>query len=103
MRAYNIAIARKLEDQHRAEQMRLNVLTGAHVFEMPIANAAPIVGKQIQAVEWPAESVVAAIQRKGKLIVPHGYTELQTGDVLTIVAEPEVETKLMALVGESQR
>lgn len=97
MNAYNIAIARKLHDQHSAEQMRLNLLTGAHVFMMEIDDGAPVIGQHISDISWPAESVVAAITRKSKLIVPHGYTILSAGDQLTIVAAPEAEADLQQL------
>jgi CIC family chloride channel protein len=97
MNAYNVAISRKLQDQHTAEQMRLNVLTGAHVFEMRIENHAPVVGKPIQDIKWPIESVVAAIRREDKLIVPHGNTILAAGDILTMVAVPEAEDDLQVM------
>lgn len=99
MYAYNMAIARKLQDQHRAEQIRLNTLTGAHVMELHIRPGAPIMGRHIADVKWPAESVIASIQRKNKLIVPHGSTDLRMHDVLTIVADPETEEELRALCG----
>jgi CIC family chloride channel protein len=98
MRAYNIAIARKLEDQHVAEQIRLHTLTGAHVFELYIAANAPAANQLIQAIHWPAESVVASIQRGGQLIVPHGNTQLLVGDKLTIVADPFVADELEHLL-----
>ncbi|MBZ0295992.1 MAG: chloride channel protein [Anaerolineae bacterium] len=98
--AYNTAIARKLQDQFHAEQIRLNTLTGAHVFEMRIHQGAPIINMHIADVKWPAESVVASVLRKGKLQVPHGSTELKPGDLVTVVANPEVEDELAMLFGE---
>ncbi|MBZ0277837.1 MAG: chloride channel protein [Anaerolineae bacterium] len=97
--AYNTAIARKLEHQHRAEQIRLNTLTGAHVVEMHVGNGAPVSGKQIKDIHWPAESVVAAIRRRNKLLVPHGSTIILAGDTLTVVVAPEFEDELAALFG----
>lgn len=101
VRAYNIAIARKMEDQHTAERVRLNALTGAHVFEVYIAPNAPVAGKHIREVHWPAESVVASVQRKGKLILPHGGTELKAGDLLTVVADPAAAPELEKLAGRN--
>ena len=98
--AYNQAIARKLHDQHNAEQVRLSHLTGAHVLEAYVANHAPIVGQEIKDIEWPPESVVASVLRKNKLLVPHGRTQLNAGDWVTIVAAPEVEDELEALFGQ---
>jgi CBS domain-containing protein len=98
MRAYSTAVTRKLEDQHMAERIRLNTLTGAHVLEIYIERNAPIVGKRIADVNWPDESVVAAIRRGRTLVVPHGTTELRAGDSLTIVAEVSAKHALDALI-----
>ena len=98
VRAYNMAIARKRKEQHLAEQIRLHTLTGAHVFEMPVADGAPVVNKRIRDIRWPLESVIASIRRGDRLIVPHGDTELHVGDRLTIVAAPETEKELVALL-----
>lgn len=97
MRGYNLAVTRKLKDQHTAERVRLNVLIGAHVFEFYVERDAPIVGKTIASVHWPQESTVASVQRRGRLIVPHGSTEILADDVLTIVADPMHEPELRAL------
>ncbi len=99
MDAYNVAIARKLEDQHHAERVRLNTLTGAHVFEVHVRENAPLSGMLIRDVNWPDESLVASIQRHGKLILPHGSTELLAGDLLTIVAHPASAPILERLSG----
>ena len=98
--AYNKAIARKLEDQHNAEQVRLSNLTGAHVVEIAVSESAPIAGMLIRDVHWPAESVVASILRRNKLLVPHGDTELRAGDWVTMVAAPECEDELATLFGQ---
>ncbi|MBI5666474.1 MAG: chloride channel protein [Chloroflexi bacterium] len=97
VRAYSMAVARKREQQHRAEQIRLNALTGAHVVERHIAPDALIAGQRIRDIDWPDESVVASIRRNGKLLVPHGITQLQAGDVLTIVVAREAENDLARL------
>jgi Trk K+ transport system NAD-binding subunit len=57
------------------------------------------VGKRISEVKWPLESIVASIQRRNKLIVPHGNTVLQAGDILTIVADERAEEELVAALG----
>lgn len=98
--AYNKAIARKLHDQHNAEQVRLSHLTGAHVLEVYVHENAPVDGLQIQEIRWPAESVVASVLRRNKLLVPHGSTVLRAGDWVTIVAAPECEHELTALFGQ---
>lgn len=98
MRAYTIAIERKLQDQHTAEHIRLNALTGGHVFEFHISGTSPANGKTIADIHWPQESVVASIQRGRKQLIPHGSTEIKAGDALTIIADPELEPALADLL-----
>lgn len=98
VRAYNLAYARKLQDQHVAETVRLNTLTGGHTFEFHLVPSSPLVGKLIREVAWPTESVVAAIWRSGRLVMPHGSTKLQAGDTLTVVCAPQSEGDLRALI-----
>ncbi|MBW7878732.1 MAG: chloride channel protein [Anaerolineae bacterium] len=99
LRAYNIAVSRKIEDQHVAERVRLSHLTGGHVYELKVRENAPIRGMFIKDVKWPPECVVASVTRASRLIVPHGSTELKPGDVLSIVADPSVEQDLERLTG----
>lgn len=98
--AYNTAVHRKMREQQFAEQVRLNTLTGAHVYEMHIEGGCPMDGMTIAEVQWPPEAVVASVMRKSKLIVPHGDTLLRAGDTLTIVADPHVEVSLIKLFNE---
>lgn len=100
VRAYSIAVARKREHQQRAEQIRLNALTGACVTEFHIASGASLAGKLIREVQWPAESTVASIRRHGKLLVPHGSTKLEVGDVVTVVAASECSVDLARLFSD---
>jgi CIC family chloride channel protein len=97
--AYNTAIQRKLSDQQMAEQVRLNTLTGAHVYEMHVKHRSPICGQMIKEIQWPPEAVVASIQRRGRLIVPSGASKIAPDDVLMIVADPHSEFELMRLFG----
>ncbi|MBZ0280586.1 MAG: chloride channel protein [Anaerolineae bacterium] len=99
MQAYQVAIARKREHQHKMEQVRLSNLTGAHVLELHITDFSSVAGRRICDVEWPAESLVASIQRDNRLIVPHGSTQFQRGDTVTIVAAPDTEDQLARLFG----
>lgn len=99
MNAYNLAIARKLQDQHYAEQVRLHTLTGAHVLEYEVKADSLVLEKCIKECHWPPEAAVASISRKNKLIVPHGETKLLLHDVVTIVADPQAEPILEQLFG----
>ncbi|MGB7339455.1 MAG: chloride channel protein [Phototrophicaceae bacterium] len=91
MTAYNKAITRKFYDQHYAEQIRLNTLTGAHVIEYTVRTESSVCNQQIQALNLPHEALIASILRKGKLRIPHGDTQLKAGDKVTIVTDAASE------------
>lgn len=94
---YNDALSRKLEEQHTADRVRLTNLTGAQVMEFHIDKHSPIAWKHIADVDWHPESVVASIQRNGKLLVPRGSSMLRVGDTLTIIADPRSHEALERL------
>lgn len=99
LHAYNIAIAQKRSEQHLAEQVRLHTLTGAHTFEIPILPGSPVVSQLIRDVDIPDNCLIVSIRRNERLVVPHGETQLKSGDWLTILASPEQEKRLAALFG----
>ena len=45
-------------------------------------------GKTIRELELPLGTIVAAVKRNGKVIVPRGETRLQVGDMMVLGAEP---------------
>jgi Trk K+ transport system NAD-binding subunit len=94
--AYNLGIARKLHDQHHVERMRLNQLTGGHIIEVRVRDDSPFIDQPVSTIQWPADAAIASIHRQEKLIVPHGSTTLQAGDVLSIVTHSESESELKA-------
>ena len=61
------------------------------VVEEKVHPASGAVGKKLSELHMPGESVIAAIIRKGKLVIPHGDTELQPADeVLAVVHSSQV-------------
>ncbi len=101
IRAYDIALQRKLEGQYRAGQVRLETYSQGRVIELRIERGAAADGKLISQVAWPEGSIVATIRRSNRAIVPHGSTRLQAGDVLTIVLTTAQESDLRQLVRQS--
>lgn len=87
VRAYALASARKLEDQHLADQVRLMHLTGANVVQMRVEPNAVVVGKCIADVPWPRKMTIAAVRRSAQLLIPRGETCLMAEDGLIVVSE----------------
>ena len=49
-----------------------------------------LVGIPIRDLKLPLEALILSITRDGHTLISHGYTELQLGDLLTVVGPPEV-------------
>jgi CIC family chloride channel protein len=58
---------------------------GAEVVEFIVSDTSDSVGKNLAQIGLPRECVVISIVRNGEVIIPHGDTELQPGDQVTIL------------------
>jgi trk system potassium uptake protein TrkA len=67
------------------------------VVEEKIPAGAKAVGVAIKDLGLPDECVIAAIIRRGKMIVPRGITELDDGDEILAVTNPEGAAYLVSL------
>ncbi|MBL4807277.1 MAG: Trk system potassium transporter TrkA [Rhodobacteraceae bacterium] len=67
----------------------------AEVIEAQVMGTSSIAGKHIREINWPDGSIVGAIQKGKKLVVPRGDTRIDEGDILTVFAlsadVPDVE------------
>jgi CIC family chloride channel protein len=87
IRAYNKAIARRVELQHRAERLRLGKVTGTEFVEVDVGPASPLAGRRVKKLDLPSECVLISIQRGRRLVIPHGDTVLQPGDQVTALVD----------------
>ncbi|MCA9995491.1 MAG: CBS domain-containing protein, partial [Anaerolineales bacterium] len=89
IRAYDTALTRRAALRHRAHQVRLGVYSGVHIEEVTVEAGAACEAHQIYEMTWPHECVIASVRRGSQVIIPHGNTVLQTGDILVVVADGE--------------
>jgi trk system potassium uptake protein TrkA len=72
---------------------------GAEIIEISVNEGAPLIHKDLQQINekslLPKESLVVAIKRKEKLIVPDGNTEIHAGDLVTLFTREGVTRKLL--------
>ena len=85
IRAYNMALARRAELQHRAKRVQLRNLDGTEFVDITLEADDRAVGKTIQEIasRLPKDSILISIRRDGKVMIPHGNTVLQPGDRIT--------------------
>ena len=71
-----------------------------HVLVRPGERGAEFLGKKLRELGLPEGTLVVAVRRGKRTIVPRGETELVEGDRLTIIGESEALQELQAGAGE---
>lgn len=94
--AYNLALTRRAEGQHRTKQLRRENLDGTEFVDVELQPGDAAVGRTIQelAAALPCECVLVSVRRAGRLLIPHGSTQLQAGDRVTAFVSEEAERQL---------
>ncbi len=59
--------------------------TRSDIIELSIAEDAPVVGHQLQELDLPTDTLINAIVRDDRIIIPHGETRIEAGDVLFVL------------------
>ncbi|MBN1310588.1 MAG: chloride channel protein [Anaerolineae bacterium] len=85
IRAYNIALARRAELQHRARRMQLRNIDGTEFIEATLEEGSCAAGMVLHefAETMPSECTLVSIRRAGRVLIPHGDTVFQVGDRIT--------------------
>lgn len=99
LRAYNLALTRRAELQHRAAQLSLRRLDGTEFIEITIPPDSGCVGRTIRELSQtlPADAVFVSIRRKdGQVVIPHGDTVIQAGDRITCFASSSAAQALQS-------
>ena len=73
-----------------------------YVTEVVLGRDAPVVGMALQELVLPADSLVVAIIRDGKLVVPGGQDRLLVADRLIVIALPEHQEHLLTALAGSE-
>jgi trk system potassium uptake protein TrkA len=96
----NVILA--LIEQEIPERSFVHLLTLKHadlaLVSATIADDSPVVGETIAAIRLPPETVIGAILRNGKVVVPSGSIALQADDEVVILARREHEPALRRLL-----
>ena len=66
----------------------------ASLVELTMPADAPLAGKQVGSINWPADAALVAILREGRVLVPQSQDPLQAGDELFFVTSQDVEQEL---------
>ncbi len=89
IRAYEIALTRRVKQRRKAEEVRLNAVTPevVDVQDITVETNSPAAGKKMSEISWPHDCLIATIRRGNKVFIPHGDSVVKPGDILVVVAE----------------
>ena len=96
----NIVMAEHLYKsiKHPTVEEYMNVGKYAEIFRIPIANNSKYSGKTIKKIGLPKKSLIVAIERDQKFIIPTDDVELFAGDKATILAHKDQVDKVAAML-----
>jgi len=97
IRAYNLAILRRLDAQQRAERLKLGKLGGTQFVEIEVGLNSPATGEKLGEMRLPEGCTVVSVQRGRKVIIPHGETVIMVGDKVVAFATEECAPKLRSV------
>jgi chloride channel protein, CIC family len=95
-----VSVASIMDVYHKAvaqgtRRMR-SLVEGTVLVEVTVTSESPLSGKQLKQLHFPAQTLVVSIRRSGALVFPRGDTTLRSGDAVTFLTNPAVETQLRA-------
>jgi H+/Cl- antiporter ClcA len=76
---------------------------GSSLIERRISDDSTLAGKAIAEIAWPPGTIVIAAQRDHQMIFPRADTQLEKGDVLSVLARMDAVESVTALIGEQTR
>lgn len=100
-------MAKKLSLNGRPQPKRIHSLelvsmdrANAEMLEIELTAKSPFAGQMVQTIGLPKQTVISAIIRSGKLVMPTGKTKLKIGDVLYVLTEKKQVAKVKMVLGE---
>ena len=99
----DILLARRFEHILEPRRVVSQAFAGgrAEALEIEISSDSPVRGKKLSEI-GSDYYIVGALLRKGKVIIPHGDTEIETGDLVTIVLQSGAFSNVINLFSGSE-
>lgn len=70
---------------------------------MPIYEDSQLAGKEIMQVKWPKHTLVKAIYRDGKYVIPNGQSVIKAGDSLVLTLDAGRRGQVFSQIKQMQR
>jgi len=98
----NIVMAESLYKsiKHPNVEEYMNVGRHAEIFRLPIGSNSKLSGETIRKIGLPKKSLIVAIERDSKFIIPTEDVELFSGDKVTVLSHKDQVDRVAALFSE---
>ncbi len=106
IRAYDIALSRRADVQNRTKRMALRNIDGTVFSEITLQPGDAAVGKRLAELSpaFPQECILVSVRRQGRMLIPHGDTVFQAGDLVTLFVDAaDLETIRGCLHGNASQ
>jgi chloride channel protein, CIC family len=100
VRAYEVGAVRREEARQRAERTNAVNDRRAQFVDVTLDAHSASAGKTIAVLDLPRAAVLVSIRRGPDLLIPHGNTQLQAGDVVTVLCERECASQVQTALLE---
>jgi CIC family chloride channel protein len=97
VRAYHHALGIATGRELYRERVRLRSQPDATFFEALIQRGSPMADAQVKDIHWPSTATLVSVRRGAAVLIPHGTTIIEPGDVLTVFGTGEAREELARL------
>lgn len=103
--AYNLARTKRAEIQHRTKRVKMRNIDGTEFIDLTLDDNSRAVGKKITEIGalLPNDCILISIRRDGKVLIPHGQTELLSGDQITAFTQSKDVEKVYQCLYYSEK
>jgi CIC family chloride channel protein len=88
IRAYNAFTIYSTESNAKIHQLQEMNRNSGQFVTLHLSKDSPVVGRALSKIRLPAEAVIVSIERRGKVLVPHGKTVFQEEDDILLFVSP---------------
>ena len=97
VRAYHHALGTATGRELYRERVRLRTQPDATFFEALIRRGSGMADAQVKDIPWPRSATLVSVRRGPSVLIPHGATVIEPGDVLTVFGTGEAREELAHL------
>ena len=102
VKAYHHALGQSTGRHLYRERAKLKSHPGAAFFEATVSRGTPIVGWAVRDIHWPQGATLVSIRRGSSVLIPHGHTYIEAGDVITVFGTGKSREQLASLLEPGQ-